>query len=462
MTNRRRPSRSRRKTIEAVSRATPARPAGSKHPLRKPTLDRDGKATVACPNCGARYRVPEDALKTRAVCADCHRQFTPFTAAQGRAPRQDNSKPFIYGAVTLVAMVILGFGVRFMAGFGEPERTQDETPKAIQLGNKTPEVQAVMAWALGVSRRGLLSTTSGSDMDAIQRRYGIDSEFPVTRTSGQAKSDLERQILAALFDAEDTEVYRLYVPDFGAIQDEDMVAAKKGRVNLTLKPKDARAGASARVDVFYHWDAYDKRFQVSDWKVRRMGQHEAGVSTETTEPETRTETQPGGPPTAGGSEQKVSVPVVPGPLDHLETTSPEDRSAIDAALAQLSDIDAPSRFRTEAMKTLEDHGKAAMPRLLDELFATPVASLEDSFRVNLLARTLMRVTGEDYAFNVRNRTGDTGFSAAEQDRVKLVQKWYSWWAERKDLEDWRKAPEKEETLDKGRRGRRGIDGLPTP
>ena len=462
MTTRRRPARSRRKTAAAVARATPAR-AASKRKTREPTIDRDGKATVACPNCGAKYRVPEEALKSRAVCADCHRQFTPLIAAQGRAPRQDNSKPFVYGAVALAAMVLVGFGVRFITDPGQP--IQDESPPTINTGTNTPEVRAVMAWAEGVSRRGLQATVAGSDMDAIQKRYGIDG-FPYTRTSGQAKYDLEKRIVAALFEAEDTLVFRLYVPDFGEIEDESMVAAKTGRIDLTLKPNDSAAGASAKVAVFYRWDSYDKRFQVSDWKVRRMVHPELGGQAQQTKLETggaqtQTATTAGEPPT-GKQAREEQKPVVPGPLDHLETTSPEDRATIDAAVAQLRDIDAAGSVRNEAIKVLTGHGKAAVPRLLDTLFATRVTSQEHSIHVNLVTRALMTVTGADYAYNAMNRAGDEGFATAEQDRLELVQKWYTWWAEHKDLDDWRVAAGAEEALEDAqeqRRDRRRIDGM---
>src|SRR5690606_38947963 len=88
----------------AVGRGKSAEPAGP----RRPQIDREGRATIACPNCGARYKIREDALEEKTQCRQCQRTFFPLAAAQSRRAPKNDSKPLVYMIVGLVAVVVIG------------------------------------------------------------------------------------------------------------------------------------------------------------------------------------------------------------------------------------------------------------------------------------------------------------------------------------------------------------------
>jgi predicted Zn finger-like uncharacterized protein len=412
---------------------------------RRPTIGRDGKAAISCPNCAAQFKIAEANLETKVKCSQCHRTFFPLAAAQSRRAGPDHTKPIVFGVIAVVAIFVIGFIINSLSGpSGTPTPKVVEKPK-IQLGGKTKEVRAAIQWAKAIGIKDRLNATFHTDMDTIQKKFDIDKKSPYSRSFGDAKKTLENKILSTLFTADETIVFRAYKPSYGRITDEKMVAAKAGTVRLSLAPRDSKIHSeTAEVLVSYAFDEADARFKVQGWRVVHMASanlllekvdnknprkkhnaHEIIGKAEARDI------------TFGGKKYSISEAELVS-LPHLESTSQEDRKTIDALIAKLIDINASGMHFNRADLALNKFGKAAVPRVLNKMYETKMKTQEDVLVLNRLCRFLRNLTGERFGFNPKiDMAKGSDIGATESERVSALKQWYAWWGRYYDRDDWK-------------------------
>ena len=414
---------------------------------RRPAIGRDGKASISCPNCAARYKIAEENLETRVTCSQCRRTFYPLAAAQSRhaGTAPDNSKPIIYGIVAVAAIIIVGVIINALSGPPENDNVAAKVkePEVIELGKNTREVKAVMRWAKAIGDKDEFNASMNCNMDAMQKKLGVETENPFSRAFGDQKKDLEHKILNALFAADECLVYRAYYPTYGRIKHEDMVAAKAGRVRLSLAPRDSSIiRDSAEVEVEYGYDSLTERFQVEDWHVLTMARFDyllekidgknprkKRIPHELIGKAAQKEI------TFGGKKYEIEEAELV-PLPHLKTTKPEDRKTIDSLIAQMVDLNASGIYFNRASNALELFGKAAVPRILNKMYETKLKSTEDKLVLNRLCRFLRNLSGWRFGFNPADMKEGSDIGGTEKERISALKQWYAWWGRYYDRDDW--------------------------
>ncbi|MFN9331454.1 MAG: hypothetical protein ACK6D1_02540 [Planctomycetota bacterium] len=105
---------------------------------RAPRERADGRVDVACPQCGAQYRVTKEALDEKLECGDCHRVFFPKTTAGKRVAPPDYTKTYVgVGVAVLRAPMVVMSG-----GGGEKRVIMESEPAAVpHWRDATPELQ---------------------------------------------------------------------------------------------------------------------------------------------------------------------------------------------------------------------------------------------------------------------------------------------------------------------------------
>ena len=435
-------SRSRR---GSASRRRQGSDDGSGKSTHRPAIGRDGKASISCPNCGARYKIAEENLESKVTCTQCRRTFFPLAAAGSRRKPTDNSKPIIYGVVAILVLILFGVVVNALSAPAPRNNTNVvAAPEPIKLGNSTREVRSVMEWATAIAEKDSLNARRYTNMDAMQKLLGVEPATKYSTTFGEDQVALGDRILATLYDSDQALVYRSYKPTMGRIMDEDMVAKKAGKVRLSLYPRNSKViKDSATVEVSYRIDSNDDTFKIHSWHVVEMARVEYLLENlEGKAPKkkhkpheligeiTKRKTT-----FAGEVVDIEEAELVP--LPHHKDTSPEDAKQIDELIGVVIDLNVSGILRNRATEKLIEFGKASVPRLLSKMYEMhKMKTHEDVLTVNLLCRTLRLTTGWRFGFNPRDHKGsDLGGTTAE--RISSLKQWYAWWARYYDREDWK-------------------------
>lgn len=411
----------------------------------RPAIDRDGKASISCPNCSTRYKIAEANLEAKVTCTQCHRTFFPLAAAGSRRKPVDNSKPIIYGAVAVVGLILIGVVINSLS---TPSKRKSgvvaKVPEPIQLGSSTREVRSVMAWATAIGSKDSLNARMYTDLDAMQKLLDVDPATKHSTTFGDDKTALGTRILDTLYASDQALVYRAYRPSSGRITEEAMVAKKAGTVRLSLYPRNSKVTKdSATVEVYYRLDTKSDTFQIYRWNVIEM----ARVDYLLEKLEGKAPRKKHKPHELIGkitsrkvmfAGEKVDIEEAElVPLPHHKDTSPEDRKKIDELIDVVLDLNVSGILRNRATEQLVDLGKSSVPRLLSKMYELHrMKTQEDVLTVNLLCRTLRLTTGWRFGFNPRDHK-DSQLGGTESERISALKQWYAWWARYYDREDWK-------------------------
>lgn len=410
----------------------------------RPSIGRDGKASISCPNCAARYKIAEENLESKVTCTQCHRTFFPLASAGSRRQPADNSKPIIYGVVAVLAIIIVGFIINSLSSPPPRKAPVAKVPEPIPLGRDTREVQAVMKWATAVGGKDSFNAGMYTNLDAVQNLLSVEADKKHSTTFGEDRTRLGTKILDALFASDQALVYRHYKPSMGRIMDEAMVAKKAGKVRLSLYPRNSKIiRDSATVEVYYRLDPKDDNFKVYKWHVITMARVDFLLENlEGRNPKnkhkpheligeiTRRKVM-----FAGKEVDIEEAELVP--LPHHRDTPPADRKTIDELIEKVLDLNISGILRNRANETLINFGKASVPRVLSKMYELhKMKTVEDVITVNLLCRCLRLTTGWRFGFNPRDhKASDLGGTDAE--RISALKQWYAWWARYYDRKDWK-------------------------
>jgi hypothetical protein len=381
----------------------------------------DGRVDVACPQCGAQYRVTKEALEEKLECGDCHRVFFPKTTAGKRVAAPDYTKTYIgvgVGVVALIALMVLTRG-----GGGEapkPKPVAAATAPTASRGNH-PRAAMALKWAQAVASGNQLILTTHSDLPALGKAMQLAD------TGNDA-------VLAALVANDATRFLREL--DCGSAElasDADMTAST-GTAMLYVTPK---SGDDTYISRFRGELAASFRMDGDQLKV-------TGLTVKTPPERNPKKPDPNRPgsykpntdiaapkavETVVGGEKRVIMESEPAAVPHWREATPELQKQADevvAMLLQSAAPDAPGNLFNKATMTVRslDEKKAAVPRVLNAMYELYGDVMGNNLKLSQLDRALRGWTGGGVNYDA---TDSTDPARDKKEREAAVRRWFAFW-----------------------------------
>jgi hypothetical protein len=399
----------------------PSRASRSASSSRASRERADGRVDVACPQCGAQYRVTKDALEEKLECGDCHRVFFPKTTAGKRVAPTDYTKTYVgvgVGVVVLIALMVLTRG-----GGGEAPKPKPvavaPTPTASR-GNH-PRAAMALKWAQAVASGNQLVLTTHSDLSALAK-------------SMQLADGSNEAVLAALAAHDATRFLRELDCGSAELATEGDMTATSGTALLYVTPKSGD-------------DTYISRFRGELVAAFRMEGDQLKVTGLTVKmPPERNPRKPD-PNRPGafkpntdiakpkaveaivGGEKRVIMESDPAAVPHWRDATPEQQKKADevvAMLLQSAAPDAPGNLfnkATMSVQSLEDK-KAAVPRVLNAMFELYGDVMGNNLKLSQLDRALRGWTGGGVNYDA---TDSADPARDKKEREAAVRRWFAFW-----------------------------------
>ena len=409
-----------------------------------PRVERDGKATVPCPNCGTQYRVPAEKLDDSLKCGSCGRAFVPSAMSKRGLQRQNPAKPFIVGAAILVGAVVIGVLINSSMG-GRSTPTPPApivAPPDTGMGN--PRVRDVYEWVEALQKDNEFRLRQSSDWTELARFLGVAKDL--------APADYPAAVLAELRTGTRSAFLRNAEISAASTKAEQATAASGWvGVDVTMrKPDELKRYQRESGEYRVNFRSSDGRFVVTGWetmyepplRASAAGKGERAVTHEII-----------------GKAQDVqrtldgkTVPVREAelkPLPHLEGTTPEQQAEIDTAVAQLVDLEN-NALANRAIDKLRRIGKPSVPRLLNQMYeivsTTKLDSPDARQKLRRIEQALEQMTGNRFGFDPSEAV--VGNAAREEYRLSALKQWYGYWADNHASKNWNMGIETEESLDR--------------
>ncbi len=388
---------------------------------RAPRERTDGRVDVACPQCGAQYRVAKDALDQKLECGDCHRVFFPKTTAGKRVAAPDYTKTYVgigVGVVVLIGLLVLTRGGGESAP--KPKPVAAPAAPAASRGNH-PRTAMALKWAQAVASGNQLVLTTHSDLPALGKAMQL----------ADAGNDA---VLKAIGSHEATRFLREL--DCGSAElatDADMTAAT-GTAMLYVTPK---SGDDTYISRFRGELAASFRMEGDQLKV-------TGLTVKTPPERNPRKPDPNRPGTYKpntdiaapkaveamvGGEKRVIMESEPAAVPHWREATPELQKKADevvAMLLQSASPEAPGNLfnkATMSVQTLEEK-KAAVPRVLNAMFELYGDVMGNNLKISQLDRALRGWTGGGVNYDA---TDSTDAARDKKDREAAIRRWFAFW-----------------------------------
>ncbi len=382
----------------------------------------DGRVDVACPQCGAQYRVTKEALEEKLECGDCHRVFFPKTTAGKRVAPPDYTKTYVgvgVGVVVLIALMVLTRG----GGGSEapkPKPVAAAPAPSASRGNH-PRTAMALKWAQAVASGNQLILTTHSDLPALGKAMQLAD------TGNDA-------VLAALVANDATRFLREL--DCGSAElasDADMTAST-GTAMLYVTPK---SGDDTYISRFRGELAASFRMDGDQLKV-------TGLTVKTPPERNPKKPDPNRPgsykpntdiaapkavETVVGGEKRVIMESEPAAVPHWREATPELQKQADevvAMLLQSAAPDAPGNLFNKATMTVRslDEKKAAVPRVLNAMYELYGDVMGNNLKLSQLDRALRGWTGGGVNYDA---TDSTDPARDKKEREAAVRRWFAFW-----------------------------------
>jgi hypothetical protein len=425
-----------------VARQSPSRSTRSERGARsRPRTRADGKVDVFCPQCGAQYRIAGDALETKLQCGECDRTFFPKTAVGKRPRPKDNSKAY-FGVAAAVVLIIGSFVLIKSGGTARAAPPTAPEEKSVDLAHN-PRTLRIVAWAQRVAAGDSMSIRDGSDMEAMQKFFGIEPDKSYAATAGGDRDQLDAAILAAFKTDKKTRFFRQMSCDYGTLTDPIGATADTGSVvlNLSPKPEFTYYNQRARCDIVvdFRIDKASDMPKVTGWQVK-MPPLFNGRDPEKPlgEDEYIPHAKIAAPKVVTGADGITNTESPPVALDHLPETPADMRKQIDDAVAEIirsADPDSPGPLfnRTVAkMKTFllpggdpeKDAGRPAVPRLLNAMYEMYGDVAANNMKLSQVDRCLRQLTGCAFDYQVTPSADPNKDNAVRQAAIR---RWFAFW-----------------------------------
>ena len=109
----------------------------------------------------------------------------------------------------------------------------------------------------------------------------------------------------------------------------------------------------------------------------------------------------------------------------MPDTSPESRAEIDRLIADLLDLDGPGTLANRSIDRLDDIGRPAIPRLLNQFYELKNDVVGNNFKLVRVDRALRTMTGRSFDYDPGLRP--TQLHTLKDQRVSALRQWYAWW-----------------------------------
>lgn len=412
----------RRDSAASRSSAKSSRSSSSRTSGAGPRVRSDGKVDIYCPQCGAHYRLAEDALETKVSCTECKRTFFAKTVAGKRAKAPDYTK--VYLAFGGGALLIIGTLVLLNNSGGTPAQrpvTVVSGPSQLDLDRQARRDQ-ITRWARSIGNSDLITLRNYSDMPVLLKQLGVDAGL-----GGDAQ---EKAILAAL---KTNDCTRLFGEMEVSSADTSAEAVEKGQgtavIYLSVKAGNDFYDAKAGAQVTVQWRMDGSQLKVADFTVsakpvirgKRPGDESKYFkpSEEIAKPKT-VEIDLNG-------RKKAVRESEPTAIAHLPDVPQETRDKIDKLVADLlrsGDEDAPAALFARSSNALQELGRPAMARVINALHDLYGDVNANNMKLSQVTRCLQQLTGMAFAYDVRG-SGDAAKDKIARESV--VKQWFAWW-----------------------------------
>lgn len=412
----------------------------------------DGPQSIPCPQCGTKYRVPQEAMQSQITCRNCKRSFFPGASTR-RAPKNNQSSLYIALAAVGLVAVLIGVIISNM-GPNTVQMSQVAPPvKSVNIGWSNARVQTVVEWAKAVHAETDFVLSRSTEIGAMQSFLGVNPEQPHASAGSQEQQAIEKAVLAALKTDDRAMVFRQFEPQEANLDSESMATGDQGTVLMQLPPREgtvyhemAQEAAAksklgywkgAEIKVRVAFVMHGTEVKVTSWDVlnpprtpTRRSNHKAHDQIAAPELKSRE---------FGG--QKITVAeseLIP--LDHLADTPAELRREIDGLIDGLMDLDNIRYNRTYTR--LKEIGRPAIPRLLNKMYLVKPTTEEDRLGLFRVISAMSTLSGVRFGYSPADRK-DFLVGGTDEERVSALKQWYAWWYENHDR-DFTSAIDKED------------------
>jgi DNA-directed RNA polymerase subunit RPC12/RpoP len=380
----------------------------------------DGKVDIACPQCGAQFRIAGDALDSKIECTECHRVFIAKSTAGKRVAAPDHTK--VYVGFGIGAVALIGIFVVMSGGGDAPKAAPPPVVNAHVYGRGDhPRTAMIVKWARAIGDDNRLVMNTHSDLRALATLFALP-----------AGSD-DDAVLKAMREHDATRFLRELQCDSGELLGtEDMTAASgKASVFVTAKPGDDTwlAKWNGVLEVSFRMDGEQVKvtgLSVTKPPVRNPKKPDPSKQTFQPVKDIAKPTDVEITDSAGTRKVRESQPAA---VPHWDKATPAlQKKAEDtvALLLQSADPEAPGTLfnkATMSIQTLDDK-KAVVPRVLNAMFELYPDVTTNNIKLSQLDRALRAWTG----FGVNYDPADTGDAAKDKAaRESCVRQWFAYW-----------------------------------
>jgi hypothetical protein len=386
---------------------------------------------------------PQEAAAAGAEPGEAPAPKRSLRERSGRGEDRRANKTALYAMLGAGGLAVFGLILVLINSSGSGTQAARPRPEprdplaSISIAWSHPRVQAVAKWASAIGDGLDLELGRFSDFPALGKQLGV-------ATDGSDPAAAQRAVLAALKESSQTLLFREFVPDDGRLLERAMHAAAEGQVELSLKPRPGKGynpEITARATVFFK--AADPDVRVTGWHIDYL-------------PPALRPKEPRHVPHADIAKPQVVERVLGGekllveeselaPLGHLADTPPALRAEIDDLIAKMCDLAAPGTQFNRSSRRLREIGRAAVPRVLNKMYETPMRTREDVLVLARVEGCMRDITGMAFGFNPAD-LAETGVGGTEEERLSALKQWYAWWRRNHDV-DFTRAIDKSDGTD---------------
>ncbi|MCP5023369.1 MAG: hypothetical protein GY930_16570 [bacterium] len=375
---------------------------------------------ITCPACKAQAKLPDSKEGAKVRCGECGRVYKALGAGRGSkgAQKTDPTRYFIIGGAALVLLIL----IVLVKNTPEEAPPVEEPPKVAEVKEKekvgwdAPAViMATNIHDLAFEKNKLMLRTKlhGQAMLDLQQ---VEGEKPKTfnllsPTEQQsildtAADDILTGDLIADWRPEDGKIVpfeewgELQMPKDGVVVRLEVSARDldSSETNRNVEWHLIKIGSGYKAFRWQRWLSPDE-IAARD-KKKRARKYEQVVL----------------------EDGSVVIEGVVRAIPHMDETPQELREEIDALIVEMTD---PASRPHKLMRRLEEIGKPAIPGLLTHMANTPLETTQQAETLNLIHKTLGRITNYQTTFKVSELVG-----ATREKQESGLKQWFGWYDRR--------------------------------
>ncbi len=375
---------------------------------------------ITCPACKTQAKLPDSKEGAKVRCGECGRVYKALGTGRGSkgAQKTDPSRYFIIGGAALVLLIL----ILIVKNTPEKAPPVEEPPKVAEVkvkekvGWDAPAViMAAKLHALAFEKNKLMLRTKldGQAMLDLQQVEGEPAKtFKLLSPTEQqsildtAADDILTGDLIADWEPFDGKI----VPfeEWGTLQ-----MPKDGVVlRLEVTPRDLDSSETRR---YVEWHLIKKGSGYKAFRWLRWWSPEEIAARDKKKRARKYEQKT-------LSDGSVVVEGVVRAIPYMDETPQELRDEIDALIVEMMD---PASKPHKLIRRLEEIGKPAIPGLLTHMANTPLETNEQAEALNLIHKTLGRITNYRTTFKVSELRG-----ATREKQESGLKQWFGWYDRR--------------------------------